>query len=382
MRRLRIAYVVPRCVTQNSHGRYVIEMTRALGHDHAIHIMSAAFPPDEALPASLHTVPVPDWPTVVRLAGWWSLSPFLVRNGFDVVHTLGGDAPVGTVVTAPCCNQAIRLALETAGMRGESLGPQRPALFVRVAEWLAETADRSCMGRRGVARVIAISRHVADELETLYAVDPEKIVVVPLGVDARFFSPDERNARRAEVRRRYGFATEDFVCVHVGGAYRLKGLSVLLDVLHRRPDPRLKVLTVSTPSRVDLAALRARGLAERVVFTGFIPDVRDAYGAGDLFIHPTLYDGFSLATLEAMACGLPTIVSRCAGVSDLLTDGVDGILLERPTDPDEVGFAVDRVRGDSDLQRALGAAARATAERHGWELAARRTAEVYAGAIR
>lgn len=380
---MRIAYVVPWCVPGNSHGRYVLEMARALGRDHQIHIVSGAFPRDDALPASCQRVPLPNRPTLARLASWWALSPLLVRQGrFDIVHTLGGDAPVGTVVTAPCCNRAIRLALEAAGMGGEGIGPRRPSLFVRISDRIAEAADRLCMSRRRVARVIAPSRHVAEELEGLYAVPPEKIAVVPLGVESEFFSPADRAARRAEARWRYGFAPDDFVCVHVGGAYRLKGLSTLLEALRRLPDPRLKVLAVSTPCGADLAAAQARGLAGRVIFTGFVPDIRDAYAAGDLFIHPTLYDSFSLATLEAMACGLPGVISRCAGVSDLLTDGVEGILIERPTDPAEVGRAIDALQGDAELQRDMGRRARATAERYSWGLVARRTLEVYAAAAR
>lgn len=379
MKRLRIAYVVPRCVTENSHGRIVLEMVRALGSDHAIDIFSSDFPQAGRLSATLHRVPLPDQPAPARLASWWAVSPLLVRTGrFDVVHTLGADAPVSTIVTAPCCNRAIRLAVESAGFGGAGLGPTRPAPVVRVLERLFEAADRFCMARSGVARVLALSRGLAADLRTLYGVRSEKIEVVPLGVDADQFAPSIRMARRDESRRRYGFAPDDFVWLHVGGAYRLKGLSVLLDVLERRPDPRLKLLTVSTPGRADLAAIQARGLGGRVVFTGFLRDVRDAYAAGDVFVHPTLYDGFSLSTLEAMASGLPVVVSRCAGVSELLKHDVDAVLLERPTDAADVGGVLDVARADGARREAMAHRGRLTAERHRWETTARQTAAIYA----
>src|SRR5688572_28272865 len=106
---MRIAYVVPRCVRENSHGRYVLEISHALARDHDTHIFSAAFPPDEPLLPTLHRVPLPNHPTIARLAFWWTVAPLLVRGArFDAIHTVGGDAPVGTVVTAPCCNLGIR----------------------------------------------------------------------------------------------------------------------------------------------------------------------------------------------------------------------------------------------------------------------------------
>ncbi len=375
---MKIAYVVPRCLPSNSHGGYVLELARVLGQDHDVRIFSSAFPADRTIPATLTRIPLPDRPAVARLAAWWAVSRFLVAGGrFDVIHTQGGDAPVGTVVSAPCCNRAIRLALEAAGEAGRSYARRRPAWLTGVTARLAETADRTCLSRAGVRRVIVPARHVERDLDALYGVPPAKMTLVPYGVDLDAFSPAVARARRAVVRQAFGFRPADVVAVYVGGAYRLKGLLPLLEALRRVPDPAFRLMAVGVRENAELAGERARGLEGRVTFAGRVPDIADAYAAGDLFVHPTLYDGFSLATLEAMASGLPVVVSRRAGVADLLADGREGVLLEQPTDPDEIARALERLRGDAPGRAELGGRARATAELNSSETMARRTLAVY-----
>lgn len=375
---MRIAYVVPRCLPGNGHGRYVLELAHTLGQDHDVRIFSSAFPPDGKIPAALTRIRMPDRPAVVRLAAWWAVSRFLVTGGrFDVIHTQGGDAPVGTVVTAPCCNRAIRLALEAAGEETGSYGHRRPAWFTRLSAGIAELADRTCLARQGVRRVIVPARHVGRELGALYGVPAEKMTLVPHGVDLAAFSPAMTQSRRAAAREAFGLRAGDVVGVYVGGAYRLKGLLPLLEAFRRLDDRDFRLLAVGVAENTELAAERARGLGDRVIFAGPVADIAGAYAAGDFFVLPTLYDGFSLATLEAMASGLPVVVSRQAGVTDLLADGREGVLLERPTDPDEIARALDRLRGDPVLRDRLGQEARATAAAHSGEEMARRTLAVY-----
>lgn len=376
---MRIAYIVPRCLPTNGHGRYVLELVRALSPGHDLHIFSSAFPADMRLPAVLRRVPLPDRPAVARLGAWWAASRFLVgRTRFDVVHTHGADAPVGTVVTAPCCNKAIRAALrELDGGNAGTYARPRPSWLVRATGRIAEAADARCMSRPHVRRIIVPSRRVGRELETLYELPPAKMTLVPHGVDIHHFSPQSVRARRAAARRAFGFETSDLVVLFVGGAYRLKGLPALLDALRLLPNARLRLLALGVGRNPELAAHEPRDLIGRARFAGPMADVLQAYAAADLFVLPTLYDGFSFATLEAMACGLPVVVSRRAGVAELLTDGMEALLLERPTDPLEIARALERLQSDATLLPRMGCAARATAERYSSVEMARKTLDVY-----
>jgi UDP-glucose:(heptosyl)LPS alpha-1,3-glucosyltransferase len=382
---VRIAYVVPRCLPTNGHGRYALEVVQALGPGHEVHIFSSAFPDDVNLPARLHRVPLPDWPALARLASWWALSPLLFnRRDFDVIHTQGADAPVGTVVTAACCNQALRAALEEAGDRRWMYRHDVPASLARFMSRLTEIADGRCVRHERVRGIIAPSRRVQEELQSHYGVSTANVTVIPHGVDLETFSQTNVQRRRAAARRTFGFEEGDIVAVFVGGAYRLKGLPAILEALPRIPrniDNRLRLLVVGVTEDVGLKIERASNRSDEIVFAGQLTDMLAAYAAGDLFVLPTLYDGFSLATLEAMACGLPVIVSRRAGVSELLTDGVDALLLQQPTDAVEIAHALQKLLEEGSLRTILGSSARTTAEKYSWAETARKTMDVYVSGL-
>lgn len=373
---MRIAYVVPRCVPENSHGRYTLGIAKVVGRRHQVHIISAAFPPDEILPATIQRVPLPNWPALGRLASWWAVAPLLIRQErFDIVHTLGADAPVGTVITAFCSNRGIRLALRAAGV--VDLGRPHASWYSRLMSPIAEAADRLCFSRPHVKRVVVPSRHVGLELESLCGVSPGIIRLVPEGVDLEAFSPAARNAWRAGAREKFGVEPDELVCAYVGGAYRLKGLLTLFSALRELRDPKLRVLVVGVTRNDELAREEENGLRGRVIFAGNIRSILDMYAAADMFVLPTLYDGFGLASLEAMACGLPVIISCAAGISDLLTDTVDALVLKHPTDAAGIAHAVSALRGSGTLRHEMGLRARTTAERYSWAAIGDRIFQVY-----
>jgi UDP-glucose:(heptosyl)LPS alpha-1,3-glucosyltransferase len=109
-------------------------------------------------------------------------------------------------------------------------------------------------------------------------------------------------------------------------------------------------------------------------------DIAPYYAAADCFALPTSYDTFSLVTLEAMASGLPVIVSRAAGISELLADGVNALLLQTPTDVVELAGCLGRLIDDHALRRELADKGRLVAEQHSWDRVSQRTLEIYRSA--
>jgi UDP-glucose:(heptosyl)LPS alpha-1,3-glucosyltransferase len=109
-----------------------------------------------------------------------------------------------------------------------------------------------------------------------------------------------------------------------------------------------------------------RGIGKRVLFFGSQQDVKPFYALADAFVLPTLYDPFSNAVLEAMACGLPVITSSKAGVAELLTDGETGYICEA----DDTGKITAAMQLLSDRTRAetMGNKARQIAERYDWKV--------------
>lgn len=364
---MQISFFVPRCTPDNSHGRYVIELAKRLGSEHQVTVFAGAFWTPLRSMVKCRLIPVANRPAVARLATLWAASLVTTKRRWaDVVHIQGADAPVGNVVTAHCCNAAMQISAD-----------RKSSLTRRLNYALGSRVERYCLTRSLTRTVIAVSEKVRAEIETFYGVESKKIVVIPLGVDAAAFHPGVSDQFRSTVRAELGLQADDFVVIFVGGDYRLKGLLNLLEALKQLP-PRLKVIGVGVEPDAALKDLMVQGrLEDRVRLVGRTPEPSRYFAAADCFALPTRYDTFSLATLEAMACGLPVIVSRAAGVSEHLTDGLDSILLQEPGDVDVLARQLDRLLTDEGLRKRLGQEARKTAEGLSWEKVAERTLAVY-----
>jgi glycosyltransferase involved in cell wall biosynthesis len=363
---MQISFFVPRCTPDNSHGRYVIELASRLGLEHGVTVFAGAFWAPLRSTVECRLIPVPNRPAVARLAILWTASLVATRRKTEIVHIQGADAPVGNVVTAHCCNAAMQISVD-----GKS------SLTRKLNYALGSRVERYCFTRSPTRTVIAVSEKVKAEIETFYGVEPKKIVVIPLGVDAGVFHPGTRGLFRQMVRAGLSIEPDDFVLSFVGGDYRLKGLTTLLGALKQLP-LHVKAITVGVEPDAALRHMVAEGrLEDRVKFVGRTPEPSRYYAAADCFVLPTRYDTFSLATLEAMASGLPVVVTRAAGVSELLTDGLDSIILQDPADVVQLARQLDRLMTDDRLRKSLGEEARKSAERLSWEKVAERTLAVY-----
>lgn len=190
----------------------------------------------------------------------------------------------------------------------------------------------------------------------------------------------------AAVRRQYGLAAR--FLFYVGGLDRRKNLGVVLRALARlggrHPEMQLAIAgRVPAPGALfpDWGAEVARlGLAERVRFLGFVAEEEKAllYGAATAFVFPSLYEGFGLPPLEAMACGTPVL---CADASSLPEVVGDAGLLLRATAEDAWAEALARVWEDEGLRRDLRERGLARAALFSWQKTARETVEVYECAL-
>ena len=118
------------------------------------------------------------------------------------------------------------------------------------------------------------------------------------------------------------------------------------------------------PFRAQASTLGLRGALDFCRPTG---DVRNFYAAADVLVAPSLEDAFNLPVLEAMACGLPSIVSRNAGVSEWLTHGFDSLLLKDPGDAGELSEAIRAMANGPQLRRTLAENAVLTARKLTWD---------------
>jgi glycosyltransferase involved in cell wall biosynthesis len=210
---------------------------------------------------------------------------------------------------------------------------------------------------------------------------------VPNGVDTERF---HAGLDGSSVRERYARSAADCCVLFVGGLdqpHYFKGVSVLLQALHRVPDPHVRLIIVGE------GELRARyeqesaslGLADRVCFTGRVSDdeLPKYYAAADVLVLPSVTRGeaFGLVLLEAMACGRPVLASDLPGVRHVVRNTGGGELV-RAADADALGAAIARFAANPGLRQTLGRRGRMGVEqRYAWPSIAERLEAAYSAAL-
>ncbi|RME35317.1 MAG: glycosyltransferase family 1 protein [Thermoflexia bacterium] len=232
---------------------------------------------------------------------------------------------------------------------------------------------------RAADAVIAVSECTKRDAVRAYGIPEEKITVIYEGVSPRFrpASPEAIQAVRAKYR-----LPERFI-LYVGTIEPRKNLTALLEAYaalqSRNTQHAARLVIVGKKGWLYggfFRRLRELGLEERVHFTGYVPDgdLPAIYSAADLFVFPSLYEGFGLPVLEAMACGVPVV---CSNTSSLPEVAGDAALLADPTDIRALVAAMERALTDEALRASLRARGLERARQFTWEEAAKRTVEVY-----
>lgn len=162
------------------------------------------------------------------------------------------------------------------------------------------------------------------------------------------------------------------------GEYRRKGLATVIRAIGKLPDAPVHLLAVGKGDLEQYQSLAAQaGITNRVTFAPPARDIEQVFGAADLFVFPTYYEPFGMVITEAMASGLPVITSRNAGAAEMITEGVSGLLLDKPGDADELSQKITMLLSDEALRRDMGMCARPAAAAYGWSHVAADTLRLY-----
>jgi UDP-glucose:(heptosyl)LPS alpha-1,3-glucosyltransferase len=238
-------------------------------------------------------------------------------------------------------------------------------------------AEKEMFEHPRLRAVICNSKMVREEIRRGFRIAPEKLHVIYSGVDLEYFHPRERERLRGAARAELGCRPRDTVFIFVGSGFARKGLGAALDALAAARNEAYWLLVVGRDRDIEKFTKQAgvAGVSRRVRFLGGQEDVRPLYAAADCFILPSRYDPFPNTALEALAMGLPAIVSSRCGAAEVIERGVNGWVCE----PDDVtGLARLLSAADAAIRgERMGAAARTTAERFGIDAMAARLAELY-----
>ena len=220
----------------------------------------------------------------------------------------------------------------------------------------------------------AVSSLVAQQLKRYF--DRQDVRVIPNGVDAGVLSPSRRLAFRISAREQFNLSSEEFTFLLIGNDLKKKGLDTLLCALAKLLELPWKLLVVGSDDyRPYEKVVRDFAISKHVTFLPPSPDVLKFYAAADAYVGPSLEDAYGLPVLEAMACGLPVLASSQAGVSEIIDDGINGIILRDPRNTQELLSALRHLITDPLLCRRLGDQAARTAHDHTWARNAQSTWE-------
>lgn len=252
-------------------------------------------------------------------------------------------------------------------------------------EWPeAEGAMAAAAGHllRRSAAVITVSAYSKAAILHAFDIDAEKVVVIPNGVDHRRLNPQEA-ARAGPASRQWLGLAEPYV-LYVGGGTPRKNVGRLIEafghVVRQAPDDRIH-LVLAGPVRQQESRLRAGvedpAVQDRLRFTGYVPDhlMAGVYGEAVVLACPSLYEGFGLPSLEAMACGTPVVAGRAGALPEVVGDAA---VLVDPMESNDIAKALLETAFAAVADRARRRTAGLTrALPFDWGTAARRTMAVY-----
>jgi len=363
-RRLRIA-VLSRNFDSAGGGaeRYALAVAQLLAQQHEIHVFTQHA--DSVVPGvTVHRVPLPlrrpRWINQLYFATvtWWR-----TRRGFDIVHS-HENSWHGQAQTAHVLPVKHNVFHGKTGL-AYAAAVVKVITSPRLLTYLA--LERLRFRARPDSRVIATSTPLGDALVRAYPALQGRMEIIAPGIDRAPGRCDAATQRAA--RRSLGLPEDGFGLLLVGNDFKKKGLPTLLRTLV--DSPQIDWLAVVGHSRQlpQMQAMAAAlGLVGQVYFLGACKDMEPVYRAADLLVHPTLEDSYAMVVLEAMAFGVPVVVSGkpYCGIAAHLQHGVDAWVLDDPHSEVALAFALKTLLQDAALRHLLAANGHAFAQSAHW----------------
>ena len=371
--RLRIAYVVARYGRRFGGAEaYGVDLMQQLALHHDVTVVSSEYDePGSTLPQLCVPPPSSHWPSWIKVALFARRARRLTENRFDIVHSHvnGGGWDVDVVHVTPV---RYNLFLRPRPVLKRMLTYLSPRLLT----YLHLEASR--IAARPMHRVVAVSALTRDQLQQAYGTDQD-YPIIPPGVHPPTPVSTEQ---RAELRATLGYGPADCVLLMVARDPWRKGLPTALRALATLP-PHIKLMVIGAESQCAVQ-MRAdpsfqETLAPRVQLIAPSPVIDHYYQAADICIHPTRNDSFGMAPLEAMAHGLPVIVSPMpyCGFSHYLEHGRHALLLNRPNDAAQLAHFIVQLEQDPVLRQHLQDHAQIVVRQHDWAVLAERYQGLY-----
>jgi glycosyltransferase involved in cell wall biosynthesis len=382
-RKPRLAVVSPFLDKSYGTERTVIEWLSHMPDAFEIHVYSQrvdGLDPERFIWHRIPTIPGPGLTSFL----WWFVANHVSRlwdqrvRGlrYDVVYSPGINCFDSDVISVHIVfAEFVRQVRAEFNLR-RNAPSSWPRLLHRLLYYRLIIALENRIYRNRETMLVLYAKKTARDLERFYG-RSDRLPILYLGIDHDVFNPTQRVFLRDVARQQLGLANDRFALLLIGNDLRKKGISVLLDTITHLQGLPVDLLVVGredpTPFR---NVVHHNGLDGRVLFLPARKDVEFYYAAADAYTGPSLEDTFALPPAEAMACGLPVIVSAENGTSEIITHETDGLILDDPSDSRTLAAMILRLFEDAEFRERLGNNAAKTAQMYTWERNGRDFAEI------
>jgi len=373
---MKIAFVIHDINKTGGMERYSAELVERFSKEHEIHVFASTIegvnPQGQIV---FHRIPVIDILFPIKAIMFFFLSSYLIkRYTFDIIHGSGGNCIGANFITAHYCHKAWDEG-------GCLFMPDSKGILKRLYRNVVATIDIAMerfVYKNGRYRlIIANSMKTKDNLCKFYNVKNESVKVIYIGVDTELFNPSNRTLYREDIRDAFKIPSDSCLLLFVG-AFGRKGLSSLLESLRfLKSENIILIVTGKGDEQYYRREAERLGVDNLVRFAGFRRDIYKFYASADIFVLPTIYEPFGMVVTEAMASGLPVVISRQAGASELIAEGEDGVLIDNPADHREIARRLLPLVRERDLRQGIGQRARLKAESLSWDKMADETMTLY-----
>ncbi len=284
------------------------------------------------------------------------ISKHIRAHSIDIVNSQGGRADFYARIAAK--GQGVKGIISTVAMLVETYDiPLWKKVIYTGLDRLTETF---------VNHFVVVSSSLKRALPNVHRIPENKISIVHNGIELKEYHPEHSDRHCRTIRDEYKITDEQFLIGAIGRLVWQKGFEYLIravpDIL--KYNREVKILIVGDgPLHGKLNELASKlGISNHIIFSGFRRDIKELLSCIDLFVVPSILEGFPMVVLEAMAMAKPIVASQIDGITEQISDGAEGILIP-PKNPESLAVAVLRLMNNKDLAARMGMSARQKAER-------------------
>lgn len=371
-RRIRIGFCIPKYGTIGGAEGFAASLADELASDHLweIHVFANQWQPSK-VPVNFHRIPVPLFPRFIRpLSFAFFAHRACVKKGIDIIHA--HDRMFGPDIYTL---HGIPHLLWVKEVRKKKY----PSLFDLTLGWVEERM----VNTQSSCQFIAVSNLTKEYFLKRYPEAAPRVSVIHPGINEEEITGPAPASLRHKIREKYNIPWDIPLVLFVSMNFYVKGLDFLISALGKMrllfpgADFHLVVVGRDKEKPYQRMAMNA-GIGNRVTFTGALTrkELNELYSSADLFVMPSRFDTFGIVVLEAMAKGLPVILSTKVGAKDLVEDNVNGFTIDDPGETVRFASVINYVL-QPEVRTRLSTDAIRTARAFTWKRTAQKMTEIY-----